>query len=139
MSALSEDRPDKKTADLIAEYMTRFFEENPEGYRRIKENIFKIYETGFDYDLIITSKLVIYDLLLFDELPKQKGAFYEELLRVNGLRTKGATLCLTDEGINLRLIRGHEEYPYSAFRDNLQEFRLLAPQLRTELIPKFFS
>ena len=136
-----ESKPEEEYpfADTINLYLGRFYMDRDQIFRRIRPNIWKIYEHGYDFDIIQTSKLVVMDALLFDETPEEPKDFFEELLALNALKTKACKLCMEKGEIRLRLIRQVTEVPFEAFEENLTEFRHLFDEFRNLLMPKYFT
>ena len=124
---------------LVAGYVHRHFGEETKGYLRVHNNVWRFQEEDFEYNLIITSKLIIFDALLFPSLPENRLGFFQDMLDLNAHQTKQAKFCLVKDRVHLRLINEHAHYTFEEFTDNLFEFRWQVPRLRDNLGAKFFK
>lgn len=132
------DQTDEEIENLIESYVNRFFEGRGDDVVRIRRNIWTIREELYAFNIIITSLLIIFDAIMFDELPENKDAFFEELLQLNAHQAKSSKLCLVKERIHMRIIRGLEDFDYSEFADHVEEYREIFSVMQEALIDKFF-
>lgn len=139
MDSSSEHAPSDTTAfeKTIGEYVTRFYQSSDIEPARIKHNIWTMKERHYDFNIIITSILCIFDATLFPTLPKEKGRFFEDLLTLNAHQTKSSKLCLVNNSIHLRIIRGLEDFDYSEFSDHVIEYQELYPVIYDGLKNKY--
>ncbi len=122
----------------VAGFVHQHFGDTSKQYLRVHSNIWRFQEENFEYNLIITSKLVIFDSLLFPFLPEKQNEFMRELLELNAHQTKQAKFCIVKDGIHLRLINEHAHYTYEEFQDNILEYRWQLPRMRDNLGAKYF-
>jgi len=132
------DQTDEEIENLIESYVNKFFGDRSEDVMRIRRNIWTIREELYAFNIIITSLLVIFDAILFDELPENKNQFFEELLSLNAHQAKSSKLCLLKGTIHLRIIRGLEDFDYSEFAAHVEEYREIFPLMQENLIDKFY-
>ncbi len=132
------DQTDEEIENLIESYVAKFFGDRSEDVVRIRRNIWTIREEHYTFNIIITSLLVIFDAILFDELPENKHQFFEELLSLNAHQAKSSKLCLLKGTIHLRIIRGLEDFDYSEFEAHVEEYREIFPLMQENLIDKFY-
>lgn len=133
-----DDFSDLKIEKLIDEYVNRFYSASGEEVLRIRHNIWSVREGTYSFNIIITSLLVIFDAIVFDELPESKNEFYEDLLILNAHHTKSSKLCLVNEATHLRIIRGLEDFDYSEFGAHVEEYREIFPEIQQQLMEKYF-
>lgn len=132
------DQTDEEIENLIESYVHRFFEDRGDDVVRIRRNIWTIREELYAFNIIITSLLIIFDAVMFDELPENKDSFFEELLSLNAHQAKSSKLCLVKDTIHMRIIRGLEDFDYSEFADHVEEYREIFSVMQESLIDKFF-
>jgi hypothetical protein len=132
------DQTDEEIENLIESYVNKFFGDRSDDVIRIRRNIWTIREDLYAFNIIITSLLVIFDAILFDELPENKNQFFEELLSLNAHQAKSSKLCLLKGTIHLRIIRGLEDFDYSEFAAHVEEYREIFPLMQENLIDKFY-
>lgn len=133
-----DDQTDESIENLIDSYVHRFFEDRSDDVVRIRRNIWTVREELYSFNIIITSLLIIFDAVMFDELPENKDAFFEELLSLNAHQAKSSKLCLVKETIHMRIIRGLEDFDYSEFAAHVEEYREIFSVMQEGLIDKFF-
>jgi len=133
-----DDQTDEEIENLIESYVNRFFEGRGDDVVRIRRNIWTIREEFYAFNIIITSLLIIFDAIMFDELPENKHAFFEELLHMNAHKAKSSKLCLVKERVHMRIIRGLEDFDYSEFAAHVEEYREIFAVMQEALIDKFF-
>jgi len=133
-----EDHSDLKIENQIDEYVNRFYNTSGEEVLRIRHNIWSIREGEYSFNIIITSLLVIFDAILFEELPENKNEYFEELLILNAHHTKSSKLCLVNEATHLRICRGLEDFDYSEFGAHVQEYREIFPDIQQQLTEKYY-
>ncbi|NQU63819.1 MAG: hypothetical protein HQ517_05995 [SAR324 cluster bacterium] len=131
------DQTDEAIENLIESYVIKFFGEAGDVVR-IRRNIWTIQEELYSFNIIITSLLIIFDAVLFNELPENKHPFFEELLILNAHQTKSSKLCLLKDTIHLRIIRGLEDLDYSEFAAHVEEYREIFPTIQENLLDKFY-
>lgn len=124
---------------MVAGYVHQHFGDETTGYLRVSSNVWRFQEEDFEYNLIITSKLIIFDALLFPNLPENKLELFSDLLNLNAHQTKQGKFCIVKGQVHLRLINEHAHYTFAEFKDNLSEFRWQIPRLRDTLGAKFFK
>jgi len=132
------ENADEKIQRVIEEYVAKFFDDNTEDVVRIRHNIWSVKEPGYQFNIVITSLLVIFDAVLFDHLPEQKFQFFEELLSLNAHHAKSSKLCLVKDTIHLRIIRGLEDFDYSEFAEHVEEYRQIFWEIKEKLIDKYY-
>ncbi|MBT4089862.1 MAG: hypothetical protein HOE30_15355 [Deltaproteobacteria bacterium] len=132
------DQTDEAIENLIDSYVNKFFGDRSEDVVRIRRNIWTVREDLYAFNIIITSLLVIFDAILFDELPENRQQFFEELLSLNAHQAKSSKLCLLKGTIHLRIIRGLEDFDYSEFAAHVEEFRDIFPLMQENLIDTFY-
>jgi hypothetical protein len=135
---LEEEVVDDKIEQLIDGYVTRFFAGSDREIIRIRRNIWSVEEELYAFNIIVTSILVIFDANMFESLPDNRQAFFEELLALNAHQTKSSKLCLTKNRIHLRIIRGLEDFDYSEFVAHVNEYRELFPVIQSRLLEQFY-
>ncbi len=132
------DQTDEAIENLIESYINKFFEDRQDDIIRIRRNIWTVQEEHYAFNIIITSLLVIFDAIMFDDLPENKNQFFEELLSLNAHQAKSSKLCLLKGTIHLRIIRGLEDFDYSEFAAHVEEYREIFPLMQENLIDKFY-
>lgn len=132
------DQTDEAIENLIESYINKFFEGRQDDIIRIRRNIWTVQEEHYAFNIIITSLLVIFDAIMFDDLPENKNQFFEELLSLNAHQAKSSKLCLLKGTIHLRIIRGLEDFDYSEFAAHVEEYREIFPLMQENLIDKFY-
>ena len=137
-SEIYSEPTDQNIAHLINEYVTRFYKASGEEVVRVRYNIWAVREASYSFNIIITSLLVVFDAILFDHLPEQKNAFFEDLLSLNAHRAKTSKLCLLKDRIHLRIIRGLEDFDYSEFVAHVEEYREIFPEIKEKLSDEYF-
>jgi hypothetical protein len=135
---LDTDAVDEKIERLIDDYVTRFFTGSGREIVRIRRNIWSVQEEFYAFNIIITSMLVIFDAILFDSLPDNRQAFFEDLLSLNAHQTKSSKLCLVKKRIHLRIIRGLEDFDYSEFVAHVNEYREIYPVIQGRLFEQYY-
>jgi hypothetical protein len=129
---------DQNIAHLIDDYVKRFYSKSGEEVIRVRHNIWAVREASYSFNIIVTSLLIVFDAILFDHLPEQKGVLFEELLSLNAHRAKTSKLCLVKERIQLRIVRGLEDFDYSEFVAHVEEYREIFPDIREQLLNKYY-
>ncbi len=132
------DQTDEEIENLIESYVHKFFEDAGDVVVRIRRNIWTVREELYSFNIVITSLLIIFDAIMFDELPENKDAFFEELLSLNAHQAKSSKLCLLKDSIHMRIIRGLEDFDYSEFAAHVEEYREIFAVMQEGLIDKFF-
>lgn len=132
------DQTDEAIENLIESYVHKYYEDSKEDVIRIRRNIWTAAEELYSFNIVITSLLIIFDAVMFDELPENKNAFFEELLSLNAHQTKSSKLCLVKDTIHMRIIRGLEDFDYSEFAAHVEEYREIFADIQEGLIDKFF-
>lgn len=135
---LTDELPEHSIADLIDEYVNRFYKGSGEEVVRVRHNIWAVREASYSFNIIITSLLAVFDAILFDHLPENKNQFFEDLLSLNAHRAKTSKLCLVKDQIHLRIIRGLEDFDYSEFLAHVEEFREIFPEIKEKLSQQYF-
>lgn len=130
---------DSEVEALVASFVNRVYNQKAEGYKRVAENIWLFSEPEWEFNLVITSKLIIFDGLLFTKFPEKKTSFFQELLTFNAHQSKQCKVCLVKEETHLRLIKEHAHYTYEEFTTNLDEFRWQYPQVRSRFGLRYFA
>lgn len=133
-----DDQTDQEIENLIESYVNRFFEGREGDVVRIRRNIWSINEEVYSFNIIITSLLIIFDAIMFDELPENKDEFFEEILILNAHQAKSSKLCMVKNTIHMRIIRGLEDFDYSEFAAHVEEYREIFAAMQENLIDKFF-
>ena len=133
-----DEQTDKDIEKLIDEYVKKYFSESGEEVVRIRHNIWAIREELYAFNIIITSLLIIFDAVMFNQLPENKQKFFEDLLVLNSHHAKSSKLCLVKETIHLRIIRGLEDFDYSEFVAHVEEYREIFPEIRDKLQKVYF-
>ncbi len=123
----------------IEKHVERYYSESECEVSRIKHNIWSIKENEYVINIIVTSMLIIFDTELFNQLPKEKNLFFEELLHLNAHLVRSAKLCLVKNQIHMRMLRGLIDFGYSEFAAHIDEFRELHPEICDKLIGKYYS
>jgi hypothetical protein len=129
---------DSTITNTIDEYVNKFYKSSGQEVVRIRHNIWAVREAYYSFSIIITSLLVVFDAIMFEELPEKKDAFFEDLLSLNAHRAKTSKLCLVKEQIHLRIIRGLEDFDYSEFVAHVEEYREIFPEIKEKLHGKYF-
>ncbi|MDH5559578.1 MAG: YbjN domain-containing protein [Deltaproteobacteria bacterium] len=137
LSAYSEETR-KEIEDLIENYVEKYFGEEKGRAVRIRHNIWTIKEDYYSFNIIITSLLVIFDAVLFEGLPQEKYPFFQELLSLNAHHVKSSKLCLVKDTLHLRIIRGVEGFDFSEFKEHIEEFREIYPEIFEYLLEKYY-
>lgn len=132
------DQTDEEIENLIDSYVNRFFEGREDDVMRIRRNIWTVREEFYSFNIIITSLLIIFDAVMFDELPENKVAFFEDLLSLNAHQAKSSKLCLVKDTIHLRIIRILEDFDYSEFVAHVEEYREIFHVIQEKLLDRFF-
>ena len=130
---------DSEVEALVASFVNRVYNQKADGYKRVAENIWLFREQEGEFNLVITSKLIIFDALMFSKFPEKKTAFFQELLTFNAHQSKQCKACLVKEETHLRLIKEHAHYSYEEFVTNLDEFRWQLPQVRNRFGVRYFA
>lgn len=133
-----DDQTDEEIENLIESYVNKFYDERVDDVVRIRRNIWAVREELYGFNIIITSLLIIFDAVMFDELPVNKDDFFEELLILNAHQAKSSKLCLVKDTIHMRIIRGLEGLDYSEFADHVEEYREIFTAMQEGLIDRFF-
>ncbi len=133
-----DDQTDEEIENLIESYVHKFYESRGDDVVRIRRNIWSVREELYGFNIIITSLLIIFDAVMFDELPVNKDEFFEELLSLNAHQAKSSKLCLVKDTIHMRIIRGLEDFDYSEFADHVEEYREIFAVMQENLLDKFF-
>ncbi len=132
------DQTDEEIENLIDSYVVKFFDGRSDDVVRIRRNIWTVREPLYSFNIIITSLLIIFDAVMFDELPEDKYTFFEELLSANAHQAKSSKLCLVKETIHLRIIRGLEDFDFSEFADHVEEYREIFAEIQENFLDKFY-
>lgn len=132
------DQTDEAIENLIESYVHKYFVDRGNDVVRIRRNIWTVQEELYSFNIIITSLLIIFDAVLFDELPENKLAFFEALLSLNAHQAKSSKLCLVKNTIHLRIIRGLEDFDYSEFVAHVEEYREIFSVMQESLIDQFY-
>jgi len=132
------DQTDEEIENLIDSYVVKLFDGRSDDVVRIRRNIWTVREPLYSFNIIITSLLIIFDAVMFDELPEDKHAFFEELLSANAHQAKSSKLCLVKETIHLRIIRGLEDFDFSEFTDHVEEYREIFAEIQENFLDKFY-
>ncbi|MBU2514383.1 hypothetical protein KJ966_23855 [bacterium] len=135
---IEADPPDQNLAYLIDEYVNKFYKASGEEVVRVRHNIWAVREASYSFNIIITSLLIVFDAILFDHLPEQKNMLFEDLLSLNAHRAKTSKLCLVKDRIHLRIVRGLEDFDYSEFVAQVEEYREIFPGIKEKLLEKYF-
>lgn len=130
---------DQNIAYLIDEYVNKYYKESGEEIVRVRHNIWAVREISYSFNIIITSLLIVFDVILFDHLPENKNLLFEDLLTLNAHRAKTSKLCLVKDKIHLRIVRGLEDFDYSEFVAHVEEFREIFPDINEKLMAKYYS
>lgn len=133
-----DENSSSEMEQTMGKYIDRFYEPSDIEPIRIRHNIWVMGEDLYDFNIIITSFLCIFDAVLFNVLPENKAHFFEELLLLNAHQTKSSKLCLVKNSIHLRIIRGLEDFDYSEFEDHVIEYRELFPVIQDNLKQKYY-
>lgn len=133
-----DENTNAEVEQTLGDYIGKFYSSGDVAPVQIRHNIWTMKEEGYDFNIIITSILCIFDAVLFKSLPEEKGDFFEEILRLNAHQTKSSKLCLVNDSIHLRIIRGLEDFDYSEFTDHVDEYRDLFPIIQQELKQKYY-
>lgn len=137
-SEIYSEPSDRNIAEQIDKYVKKFYSSSGEEVVRVRYNIWAIREAVYSFNVIITSLLVVFDAILFDHLPENKHALFEDLLSLNAHRAKASKLCLVKDRIHLRIIRGLEDFDYSEFVAQVEEYREIYPDMREMLASKYY-
>ena len=130
--------PDNSIAKTIDEYVNKFYESSGQEVVRVRHNIWAVREAYYSFSIIVTSLLVVFDAIMFEDLPERKDAFFGDLLSLNAHRAKTSKLCMVKEKIHLRIIRGLEDFDYSEFVAHVEEYREIFPEIKEKLQGKYF-
>ena len=139
-----DDVTSSETETLIEGFVAKFFVPKAEAdiaenlVKRVHHNIWSIREDFYQFNIIITSLLVIFDAQLFEHRPENKLGFYEELLKLNAHYARTSKFCLVEDAMHLRVIRGLEDFDYSEFKGHVEEFRELYPEIKEKLIHGYY-
>ena len=133
-----DDGSEEKIERLIENYIDRYYMDSEVPIERIRHNIWTIQEEHYTFNIIVTSILVIFDAILFEDLPDEKLAFFEELLTLNAHRAKSSKICLVKERVHLRIIRGLEDFDYSEFVSHIDEYREIFTVILDKLYYEFY-
>ena len=137
-SEIYSEPSDKQIAETIDQYVNKFYKPSGEEVVRVRFNIWAVREASYSFNIIITSLLIVFDAILFEQLPDKKDTFFEDLLSVNAHRAKSSKLCLVKDRIHMRIIRGLEDFDYSEFVAHVEEFREIYPEIKEKLLSKYF-
>lgn len=137
-SEIYTEPTDQNIANLINEYVTKYYTASGEETVRVRHNIWAVREATYSFNIIITSLLIVFDAILFDHLPENKLSLFEELLNLNAHRAKASKLCLVKDRIHLRIIRGLEDFDYSEFVAHVEEYREIFPDIREKLVEQYY-
>ena len=137
-SEIYSEPSDQKIALTIDQYVNKFYKASGEEVVRVRFNIWAVREASYSFNIIITSLLIVFDAILFEQLPEKKDTFFEDLLSPNAHRAKSSKLCLVKDRIHLRIIRGLEDFDYSEFVAHVEEFREIYPEIKEKLLGKYF-
>ncbi len=132
------DQTDEEIENLIDSYVVKYFDGRSDDVVRIRRNIWTVREPLYSFNIIITSLLIIFDAVMFDELPEDKHGFFEELLSANAHQAKSSKLCLVKDTIHLRIIRGLEDFDFSEFADHVEEYREIFAEIQENFLDKFY-
>ncbi len=135
---LHSEPPDNNIAGRIDEYVNKFYSSSGQEVVRVRHNIWAVREASYSFNVIITSLLVVFDAMMFEELPERKDAFFGDLLNLNAHRAKASKLCMVKDKIHLRIIRGLEDFDYSEFVAHVEEYREIFPEIKEKLQNKYF-
>lgn len=134
----NSDTADQNIAHLIDDYVRKFYSASGEEFVRVKYNIWAVREASYSFNIIVTSLLIVFDAILFESLPEDKQTFFEELLTLNAHRAKTSKLCMVNDTIHLRIVRGLEDFDYSEFVAHVEEYREIFPEIKEKLSEKYF-
>ena len=129
---------DTEVEKLIDKYIQQLYPTQKHIYDKLRNNIWTVNERDLHFNIILTSKLIVFDTLLFDELPQNCFEFYEALLIMNAHRTKSSKICLVDKTVHLRVIRGLEGLDFNEFEDHIVELRRSFPDIQESLYLDFY-
>ena len=128
----------RKIEKRIDGYIERYFGGGEKKVTRIKNSIWTVEEDLYDFNIIQTTMLCVFDAILLDRLPERSCELFEELLVLNAHRVKSSKLCLIKGRIHLRIVKGLGDFGYSEFVDHVQEYREIFPRLKVELTKKYY-
>lgn len=104
----------------------------------IQPHIWRVEQPGYKLLVVVTHLLVLLDAPMFAMMPKDKNAFFEELLSLNSHHVKNAKLCLVRGQVHLRIVCEHKELNPHSFEAYLAELKDLFPLLFERLAKKFY-
>jgi len=105
---------------------------------KIQPHIWRLEQPGYKLLLVVTHLLVLFDVPMFVQLPKDKNGLFEELLSLNSHHVKNAKLCLVKGQVHLRIVCEHKELNQGSFEAYLAELKDLFPLLFERLVKRFY-
>ncbi|MDX2468989.1 MAG: hypothetical protein QNL04_00265 [SAR324 cluster bacterium] len=130
---------DPSVNQKIAGFVLEFFGPEEEGYLQVNDHVWRFTEEDYEINLIITSKLIVFDAELSGLPTKLQAEFVLELLKLNGHQTKACKFCMVKGMVRLRIVYEHEYFVFEAFKSNMEEMRWQFPRFRESLGQKFFA
>lgn len=122
---------EKAFCEKIQQYLDELYK--PSDFNRLKDTIWTVVDHGYTINLIIAGKILVIDLVLFEEIPGEKETFLELLLELNAHKTRFARFCLIKGKVHFRQTLVGDFVELRSFKGHLTEFRETAHALKKEL------
>ena len=130
---------DPSVNQKIAGFVLEYFGSEEEGFIQVNDHVWRITEEDYEINLILTSKLIVFDTELCALPDKAQGEFVVELLKLNGHQTKACKFCMVKGKVHLRIIHEHDYFVYESFKSDMEEMKWQFPRFRESLGQKYFT